>query len=92
MSEANFAPEVKEWPRYCRKVYWTTMVQNGYYEHLGQNDPIMNRIDHSRDKNSPFWFYKVHVGPFGSANRTVATTETCVLVTRGHKSLHQLSE
>ena len=34
----------REWPRYCRKVYWTKMVQNGQNDHFGQKDLIPNRI------------------------------------------------
>ena len=33
-----------EWPRYCRKVYWTKMVQNGPNDHFGQNGLIPNWI------------------------------------------------
>ena len=36
--------EIREWPRYCRKVYWTKMVQNGPNDHFGRNDLIPNRI------------------------------------------------
>ena len=25
-------------PQYCRKAYWTKMVQNGPNDHFGQND------------------------------------------------------
>ena len=28
---------LREWPRYCRKVYWTKMDQNGPNDHFGQN-------------------------------------------------------
>ena len=35
---------LREWPRYCRKVYWTKMVQNGPNDHFGQNNLIPNRI------------------------------------------------
>ena len=34
----------REWPRYCRKVYWTKMVQNGHFDHFGQNDLLPNWI------------------------------------------------
>ena len=27
----------RAWPRYCRKVYWTKMVQNGPNDHFGHN-------------------------------------------------------
>ena len=33
---------LREWLRYCRKEYWTKMVQNGPNDHLGQNDLIPN--------------------------------------------------
>ena len=54
------------WPRYCRKVYWTKMVQNGPDDHLfGQYWPY-SELDFSiretkADQN----------GPFRSANRTI---------------------
>ena len=69
----------REWPRYCRKVYWTRMVQNGPNDHFGQNDLIPNRIlAFARPKWTkmvhvgPFWPEEVHFGPFRSANRTLA--------------------
>ena len=34
----------REWPRYCRKVYWSKMVQNAPDDLFGQNDLILNRI------------------------------------------------
>ena len=72
--------DTKEWPRYCRKVYWTKMVQNGQIDHFGQNDliPIRNfrtGFWHSQDQNGPFWSILVYSGPFRSANRTLATPE-----------------
>ena len=69
----------RDWPRYCRKVYWTKMVQNGPNDHFGQNDLIPNRIlAFARPKWTkmvhfgPFWPEVVHFGPFRSANRTLA--------------------
>ena len=47
----------KEWPRYCRKVYWTKMVQNGQNDHFGQNDWILAFA-------RPKWTKMVHFGPF----------------------------
>ena len=72
----------REWPRYCRKVYWTKMVQNGPNGHFGQNDLIPNWIlAFARPKWTkmvhfgPFWPEEVHFGPFRSANRTLAIPE-----------------
>ena len=72
----------REWPRYCRKVYWTKMVQNGPNGHFGQNDLILNWIlAFARPKWTkmvhfgPFWPEEVHFGPFRSANRTLAIPE-----------------
>ena len=74
-SDTNF----RERPRYCRKVYWTKMVQNGPNDHFGQNGLIPNRIlAFARLKWTkiahfgPFWPKEVHFGPFRSANRTLA--------------------
>ena len=36
--------QTRQCPRYCRKVCWTEMAQNGTNDHFGQNDPISNRI------------------------------------------------
>ena len=76
--------DIREWPRYCRKVYWTKMVQNGPNDHFGQNDLIPNRIlAFARPKWTkmvhfgPFWPEEVYFGPFRSANRTLAIPETC---------------
>ena len=57
--------ESREWPRYCRKVYWTKMAQNGPNDHFGQNDLIPNWIlafarPAKMDQNGPFL---VHLGP-----------------------------
>ena len=66
----------REWPRYCRKAYWTKMVQNGPNEHFGQNDLIPNWIlAFARPKLvhfGPFWPEEAHFGPFRSANRTLS--------------------
>ena len=54
------APPInREWPRYCRKVYWTKMVQNGANDHFGQNDLISNR---NVAFASPKWSILVHFG------------------------------
>ena len=45
---------LKEWPRLCKKVYWTKMVQNGHSSYYGQNDLIPNWI---------LAWYEVHLGP-----------------------------
>ena len=65
----------REWPRYCRKVCWTKMVQNGPNDHFGQNDIIPNWIlAFARPKWTkmvhfgPFWPEEVRFGPFRSAN------------------------
>ena len=69
----NFRPVSKnrEWPRYCRKVCWTKMVQNGPNDHFGQNGRIPNWIlAFARPKWTkmvhfgPFWPEEVHFGPF----------------------------
>ena len=71
-------PYHKDWPRYCRKVHWTKMAQNGHNDHFGQNDLIPNRIwgfstrETSSGQNVPFWPEEVRFGPFRSANRTLA--------------------
>ena len=59
----------REWPRYCRKVSWTKMAQNGRNDHFGQNDLIPNWILACA---RPKWTKMVHFGPFRSANRTLA--------------------
>ena len=41
LSSCSFS---REWPQYCRKVYWTKMVQDGPNDHFGQNDLIPNWI------------------------------------------------
>ena len=77
LSRANLL--TREWPRYCRKVHWTKMVQSGPNDHFGQNDLIPNRIlAFARPKWTkmvqfgPFWPEGFHFGPFRSANRTLA--------------------
>ena len=72
----------REWPQYCRKVYWTKMAQNGQNDHFGQNALIPNRIlVFARPKWTIlvhfglFWPKEVHFGPFRSANRTLAILE-----------------
>ena len=54
-------PRDKESPQYCRKVYWTKMVQNGPNDHFGQNDLIPNWI---LVFARPKWTKMVHFGPF----------------------------
>ena len=49
----------REWPRYCREVYWTKMVQNGPNDHFGQNDLIPNWISAFA---RPKWTKMVHFG------------------------------
>ena len=49
----------REWPRYCRKVYWTKMVQNGPNDHFGQNGLIPNWI---LAFARPRWTKMVHFG------------------------------
>ena len=49
----------REWPRYCRKVYWAKMAQNGPNDHFGQNDFIPNRILAFAE---PKWTKMVHFG------------------------------
>ena len=83
----------REWPRYCRKVYWTKMVQNGPNDHFGRNALIPNwNLAFARPKWTkmvhfgPFWPKEVHFGPFRSANRTLATPDrnSCIaLATMG---------
>ena len=70
--------QAREWPRYCRKEYWTKMGQNGPNDHFGQNDLIPNRIlAFARPKWTKmvhfgqFWPEEVHFGPFRSASRTL---------------------
>ena len=50
---------IREWPRHCRKVYWTKMVQNG---HFGQNDLILNWI---LAFARPKWTKMAHLVHFG---------------------------
>ena len=38
----------REWPRYCRKVYWTKVVQNGPNEHLVKMALFRTGFQHSR--------------------------------------------
>ena len=66
---------VREWPRYCRKVYWPKLVQNGPDNHFEPFWPY-SKLDFSiretkMDQNGPFWPEEVHFGPFRSANRTL---------------------
>ena len=62
----------REWLRYCRKEYWTKMVQNGPNDHFGQNDFILvaqairnairaNRFARIIRNSNPFFSY--HVRP-----------------------------
>ena len=51
--------EIREWPRYCRKVYWTKMVQNGPNDHFGQHDLNPNWI---LAFARPKWTKMVHFG------------------------------
>ena len=58
------------------------MVQNGPYDHFGQNDLIPNWILALNEPKwtkmvhfGPFWLEGVHFGPFRSANRTLAIPE-----------------
>ena len=57
------------------------MVQDGQDDHLGQNDPLPSQIllnlvfATPKWTICPFWPEEVHFGPFGSANRTLATPE-----------------
>ena len=76
------SPEIRavdrEWSRYCRKVCWTKMAQNGANDHFGQNDLIPNRIlafKTTMDQNGPFWPDEVHFAPSRSANCTLAIPE-----------------
>ena len=51
--------QCRAWPRYCRKVCWTKMVQNGQNDHFGQND-LIPKLDFgirktTMDQNGPFW-------------------------------------
>ena len=69
----------RKWPRYCRKVYWTKIAQNGPNDHFGRSGLIPNWIlAFARPKWSkmvhfgPFWPEEVHFGPFRSGNRTLA--------------------
>ena len=54
----------REWPRYCRKVYWTKMVHNGPNDdHFGQNDLIPNWLLASiRETKMDKWSILVHFG------------------------------
>ena len=61
-----------EWPRYCRKVCWTKMVQNSPNDHFGHNDLIPNQI---LAFARPKWTQTVRFGSFRSANRTLAIPE-----------------
>ena len=77
-----FSSKNREWPRYCRKVYWTKMDQNGLNDHFGQNALIPNWVlAFARPKwtkmvhSGPFWPEEVHFGPFRPANRTLASPE-----------------
>ena len=78
--------DIRAWPRYCRKEYWTKMDQNGPNDHFGQNGLIPNWIlAFARPKWTkmvhfgPFWPEEVHFGPFRSANRTLVTPEISCL-------------
>ena len=64
---------IREWPRYCRKVYWTKMVQNDLIPNwnLACERPKWTKMVHF----GPFWPKEVHFGPFRSANRTLAIPE-----------------
>ena len=59
----------REWPRYCRKVCWTKMDQNGPNDHFGQNDLIPNWVlAFARPKRTKMSFWPkrsilVHLGP-----------------------------
>ena len=51
--------QTRAWPRYCRKVCWTKMVQNGPNDHFGQNDLIPDWI---LAFARPKWTKMVHFG------------------------------
>ena len=53
------------------------MVENGQDDHIGQHDLIPNRISAFAGPTffGPFWPDSVKRGPYGSANRAVATPE-----------------
>ena len=55
----NQRKRVKEWPRYCRKAYWTKMVRSGQNGQFGQNDFIPNGI---LALTRPKWTKMVHFG------------------------------
>ena len=57
------------------------MVSKWSRRPFGQNDLIPNWISASRDRkdhSGPLWSEEVHLGPFGSANRTLATPDSHV--------------
>ena len=58
----------REWPRYCPKVYWTKMVQNGPNDPFGQNDLKYSELDFSIRETKMVHFglkrsILVHLGP-----------------------------
>ena len=49
----------REWPRYCRKVYWTKMVQKWskrpFWSKCPYSEPDFGIRDTKMDPNGPFW-------------------------------------
>ena len=62
---ANFKREfakLREWPRYCRKVYWIKMVQNGpkwskrpFWSKWPYSELDFSIHEAKLDQNGPFW-------------------------------------
>ena len=83
-----------EWPRHCRKVFHTNMVQNLKTVKttiLVNMTLLWTRLQHSRDQNGPCGPTEVQYGSFGSAKRTGVTPDNVLCKPRVLKSLH-LSE
>ena len=51
----RFSLAPREWPRYCRKVYWTKMSKMVQMTILAKMTLFRTSFSHSRDQNGPFW-------------------------------------
>ena len=78
--------EIRAWPRHCRKVNWTKMVQTIILSvclvkskwPYSELDLAFARLKWTKMVHfGPYWPEEVHFGPFRSANLTLAILESC---------------
>ena len=71
---SNCSENSREWPWYCRKVYWTKMVQTTI---LVKMTLFRTGFLHSRDQNGPFWPKEVHDSLSGSNATALVSRYSC---------------